>query len=158
VAIQLHLRAGVVAARAGDRERGDDHIAEARALSQRFDPPARPYYNVDASPLNIAVHWCARPVENYDGAEAVRRAGQVRVLDPARPERVGHHHVDMARAWLLHGDREQALANLNKARRVAPNRIRHHPQVLATVSALAQSDRRVTASLAEFARWVGVSI
>ena len=158
VAIQLHLRSAILAARAGDRARGDDHIAEARDLSQRFDPPAVPYYNIDASRLNIDVHWCAVPVENYDGTESVRRAGLVHVVDPARPERVGHHHVDVARAWLLHGDREMALASLNAARRIAPNRIRHHPQVLATVRALAGSDRRVTDSLAGFARWAGISL
>jgi tetratricopeptide (TPR) repeat protein len=158
VAIQLHLRAGVIAARAGDADRGDEFISEARAISQRFDPPANPYYNVDASPLNIDIHWCAAPVENYDGTESVRRGEQVHVADAGRPERVGHHHVDMARAWLLHGNRRAALTHLNKARRIAPNRIRHHPSVAATVRAMAQADRRVTDSLAGFARWAGISI
>jgi hypothetical protein len=125
---------------------------------QQFDPPARPYYNIDASQLNIDVHWCAVPVENYDGAESIRRAEQVRVVDPSRPERVGHHHIDQARAWLLHGNRERAVAHLNSARRVAADRIRHHPQVHATVMALARADRRVTDSLAGFARWAGVPI
>jgi transcriptional regulator with XRE-family HTH domain len=59
VEIQLHLRSGVLAARAGDRPRADEYVAGARALSERHDPPARPYYNVDASRLNIDVHWCA---------------------------------------------------------------------------------------------------
>ncbi|MEN3309897.1 MAG: hypothetical protein V7603_6099 [Micromonosporaceae bacterium] len=158
VAIQLHLRAAVLAARAGDGERGDEYIREARAVSERFDPPARPYYNVDASRLNINIHWCAIPVENYDGTESVQRGERVQIVDPARPERVGHHHVDQARAWLLHGDRKQALAHLNLARRIAPDRIRGHPQVRATVLALAESDRRATGSLAGFARWAGISV
>jgi hypothetical protein len=158
IAIQLHLRSAVLAARAGDPARGDGYVEAARELSRRFDPPAVPYYNIDASPLNIDIHWCAVPMENYDGTESVRRAGQIRVVDPERPERVGHHLVDQARAWLLHGDREQALASLNAARRVAPNRIRHHPQVLATVRSLAESDRRVTDSLAGFARWAGIDL
>jgi len=158
VAIQLHLRSGVLAARAGDGARGDEYVTEARDLSSRFDPPPVPYYNIDASPLNILIHWCAVPVENYDGTESVRRDEEAHVVDPARPERVGHHHVDMARAWLLHGNRERALASLHAARRIAPARVRHHPQVLATVRALAESDRRVTDSLAGFAEWVGVSL
>jgi hypothetical protein len=158
VAIQLHLRAGILAARAGDRARADEYVAEARALSDRFDPPAIPYYNVDASRLNVDAHWCAVPVENYDGAASIHRADQVRIVDPDRPERVGHHHIDQARAWLLHGNRERVLAHLNAARRVAPARIRHHPQVHATVLALARSDRRVTDSLARFARWAGVRV
>lgn len=157
VAIQLHLRAAVLAARAGDAERADDHIAEARETLDRFNPPARPYYNVDASMLNVEVHWCAVPMEAYDGTESVRRGDQAHIVDPARPERVGHHHIDQARAWLLHGNREKALDHLNVARRVAPNRVRHHPQVRATVLALAEQDRRVTDSLAGFARWAGVN-
>jgi Tfp pilus assembly protein PilF len=97
-------------------------------------------------------------VEVYDGTTAVTRSEQVHVFDPTRPERVGHHHIDMARAWLLHGDRYRALANLNEARRIAPSRTRHHPGVHATVRAIAQSDSRVTDSLAGFARWAGISI
>lgn len=159
VSIQLHLRSAVLAARAGDRDRGDDHVAEARELSQRYRPPPRPYYNVDASPLNINVHWCAIPVEGYDGTESVRRGEQVRIVaDPDRPERVGHHHVDQARAWLLHGDRERAMTSLNQARRAAGGRIRAHPQVAATVRALADSGRRVKEPLAGFARWAGIAI
>jgi hypothetical protein len=158
IAIQLHLRSAILAARAGDPGRGDEYIRMARELSERFDPPAVPYYNIDASRLNIDVHWCAVPVENYNGTESIRRAGTVTVTDPSRPERVAHHHVDMARAWYLHGDREKALASLNLARRTAPDRIRHHPQVLATVRALAESDRRVTDSLAAFARWARVTL
>jgi transcriptional regulator with XRE-family HTH domain len=158
VAIQLHLRAAVLAARAGDRERADDHVAEAREILDRFSPPARPYYNVDASALNVDAHWCAAPMEAYDGTESVRRGEQAHVVDPGRPERVGHHHVDQARAWLLHGNRDKALDHLNIARRVAPNRVRHHPQVRTTVLALADQDRRVTDSLAGFARWAGVNL
>jgi transcriptional regulator with XRE-family HTH domain len=158
VATQLHLRSAVLAARAGDREGSDDYIADARELSERYGPPPSPYYNVDASPLNVSVHWCASPVEALDGAEAVRRGDQVRIVDPERPERVGHHHIDQARAWLLYGSRDCALTHLQKARRVAPQRIRRHPQVAATVRALAESDRRVTDSLAAFARWAGVEI
>jgi transcriptional regulator with XRE-family HTH domain len=158
VAVQLYLRAAVLGARAGDRKRGDEYVNAAREISERYDPPAKPYYNVDASRLNIDIHWCAVPVENYDGTTAVDRGRRVQVNDPARPERIGHHHVDQARAWLLHGDREQSLAHLNTARRIAPNRVRHHPQVRATVLALAESDRRVTDSLASFARWAGVSV
>ena len=155
VATQLHLRAAVMSARNGDGERADDHVNEARALVAR-GAVAAPYYNTDASALNVAIHWCAVPVERYDGTEAITRAGRVRVADPARPERVGHHHIDQARAWTLHGDRDRALAELNAARRISPQRTRIHPSVRETVRALAAADRRRTESLARFARWAGV--
>lgn len=158
IAVQLHLRAAVTAARAADHERADEYLREARNLAEQYQPPATPYYNIDASSTNIAVHWCAVPVEYYDGTEAVRRAQSVHIVDPNRPERVSHHHIDMARAWMLHGNREQALASLNAARRIAPFNARQHPAVRETVLALADSDRRTTDSLAGFARWAGITL
>ncbi|MFI5609525.1 hypothetical protein [Amycolatopsis sp. NPDC051903] len=64
----------------------------------------------------------------------------------------------MARAWLLHGNRERTLAELNAARKVAPNATRHHPSVSETVRGLATAERRVTDSLAGFAQWVGIRL
>lgn len=158
MAVQLDLRSAVLAARAGDRREGDEWVTEARALVDEFAPPERPYFNTDASSLNTLVHWCALPVETYDGSETVQRASTIQVSDRTRPERVAHHHIDVARAWLLHGDRHQALAHLNEARRVSPRRTRHHPQVRETVVTLAETDRRRTDSLAGFARWAGIRV
>jgi hypothetical protein len=156
--VQLDLRAAVMSARAGEAGAADGYLDRARAAIEQYQPPASPYYNIDASALNAAVHWCAAPVENYDGTEAVRRSQQVKVVDPTRPERVAHHHIDMGRAWMLHGNRERALANLNAARRIAPFNTRNHPNVRETVLALAGADRRTTESLAGFARWVGIEL
>lgn len=157
IAVQLNLRSAVLAARAGDSAEADGYIEEARAMASA-DVPDTPYYNIDASQLNVTVHWCAAPVEQYDGTEAVKRAQQVRVVDRRRPERVGHHHIDMARAWMLHGDRSESLNHLNAARRVAPYNTRYHPAVRETVLALAEADRRATDSLAGFARWAGIRV
>jgi len=158
VGVQLDVRSAVMVARAGDIDAADGYLSHARAEVAQFSPPADPYYNIDASALNIAVHWCAAPVENYNATESIRRAQQVTVADPARPERVAHHHIDMGRAWMLHGDRGQALINLNAARRIAPFNTRQHPAVRETVLALAEKDRRVTESLASFARWAGIDL
>ncbi len=157
IAAQLHLRAAVMSARNGDGERADDHIQEARALISQ-GAAASPYYNTDASELNAVIHWCAVPVERYDGTEAVNRASRVKVFDPARPERVGHHHIDQARAWMLHGNRDRALDELNLARRISPHHTRTHPSVRETVRALAAADRRATDSLAVFVRWAGIQM
>jgi transcriptional regulator with XRE-family HTH domain len=158
IRVQLDLRSAVLVARSGDPDAADGYLGRARAQIGQYQPPASPYYNIDASALNAAIHWCAAPVENYDGAEAVRRSQQVTIVDPGRPERVAHHHIDLGRAWLLHGDREQALANLNAARRIAPFHTRNHPGVRETVLALAETDRRATDSLAGFARWAGIEL
>jgi transcriptional regulator with XRE-family HTH domain len=156
--IQLDLRAATLQARAGNSDAADDYLAEARALADRYAPPARPYFNIDASPTNIVVHWCAVPVENYNAAETVRRGARVQVADPDRPERVAHHHIDQARAWLLEGDRGRCLADLAEARRTAPRSTRHHPAVRETVLALADRDTRATGTISSFARWVGINL
>jgi transcriptional regulator with XRE-family HTH domain len=138
IKVQLDLRSAVMVARSGDTDAADGYLGRARAEIEQYQPPASPYYNIDASELNAVVHWCAAPVENYDGAEAVRRSQHVKVVDPTPPERVAHHHIDMGRAWMLYGDREQTLANLNAARRIAPFNTRNHPSVRETVLALAK--------------------
>ncbi|MEC3974006.1 hypothetical protein [Amycolatopsis sp. H20-H5] len=158
VMVQLDLCAAMLAARSGDVAQADGYLEEARSLSTEFRLPEAPYHGVDASMTNILAHWCAAPVENYDGTEAVRRAAEVEIADPHRPERVGHHHIDMARAWVLHGDRRHALKQLNLARRVAPNTTRHHPAVRETVLAMANADHRATDSLAGFARWAHIKV
>ncbi|MEU1993152.1 hypothetical protein ABZ511_01780 [Nocardia gamkensis] len=63
----------------------------------------------------------------------------------------------MSRAWLLHGDKQRALAGLDQARRIAPGLTRNHPQVHETVRVLAHA-RRGTDSLARFAKWANVKI
>ncbi|MFC7620688.1 multiprotein-bridging factor 1 family protein [Microlunatus sp. GCM10028923] len=155
---QLALRAGVLAARSGDLPEADGWIREARALITTGSVPAEPFHGLDASPINLFAHWCAAPVEIGDGAEAVRRANSVKLVDPDRPERVGHHHIDMARAHFLAGDRRAAVTDLNAARRVDPYHTRRHPAVRETVLAIAEADRRATDSLAGFARWVGIEL
>lgn len=158
MAVQLNLRSAVLSARAGDLGEADGWVGEARAIVDEFTPPDRPYYNTDASPLNVAVHHVALPVETYDGGETVRRAASVTVADRTRPERVAHHHIDVARASLLDGNRDATLAHLTAARQAAPRRTRQHPQVHETVRALAQQERRRDGTLAGFARWAGVHI
>lgn len=158
VAAQVHLRNAVLAARAGKLDRADEFVAEARAM-RRDDQPS--YRGIDASSLNVDVHWCALPVEALDGTEAVRRGARVRLDGRGTPERIGHHHIDQARAWVLHGgteSRQRCLDELNAARKVAPFNTRHHPAVHETVQALAASDRRKTDSLAGFARWAGIAV
>jgi hypothetical protein len=72
------------------------------------------------------------------------------------PSRVGHYWMDLSRAWLLHGDRRQALDSLHQARRIAPQLTRYHPQVRETGHTLAIQDARSTVTLRNFAAWCGI--
>lgn len=156
--VQLNLGSSMLAARAGDLDEADGYLTEARALTEENELPSRPFHGIDASATNIVVHWCAVPVELGDGGEAVRRAQLIEVVDPDRPERIGHHHIDMSRAYLLDGDRLHAVESLNQAKAVDPHNTRRHPAVRETVLAIAGADKRASDSLAGFAHWAGIDV
>ncbi|MGH3813961.1 MAG: helix-turn-helix domain-containing protein [Pseudonocardiaceae bacterium] len=157
VRTQLHLRQAIAYARSGAADRADEHIDAARELVTR-GIPANPYYDVIATLTNVELHWVAVPVELCDGTTAVGRAERIQTPERDEPSRAGRHWIDVARAWTLHGNRAKALESLDSARRIAPQLTRYHPQVHETVHILAERDRRVTDSLAGFARWVGVHL
>lgn len=157
VRAQLRLRQAIAHARSGNADRADEQITAARELVAR-GIPANPYYDVIATETNVNMHWVAVPVELSDGATAVARASRVQNPERDEPSRAGRHWIDVARAWTLHGGRTQALDALNRARRIAPQLTRYHPQVHETVHLLAETDRRATDSLAGFARWLGVAL
>jgi hypothetical protein len=95
-------------------------------------------------------------VELCDGATAISHAQHVHIPRTTQPERVGHHHIDLARGRLWHGDRRGALEDLLTARSIAPQQTRYHPMVRETLHALARAERRATGSLRELAAWVGI--
>lgn len=154
---QLHLKSGLAAARAGDRAAADDHLAEAQDVAGRIAPDRDDYrlaFNADG--VNIWAVGLA--VELADGTEAVKRAQRTPPFLSAPRERVGHYWMDLARGYLLHGDRERTLSSLMQARRIAPQQTRYHPMVAETIRTLARADRRRTDTLSGFARWVGVRL
>jgi ATP/maltotriose-dependent transcriptional regulator MalT len=106
----------------------------------------------------VIIHEVAVPVELTDGTTAVARAADVTLPATTAPSRVGHYWIDLARAWLLHGDRRRALDSLQQARRIAPQLTRYHPQAHETVHTLAIQDARSTGSLPRFAAWCGIRI
>ncbi|MFC6093046.1 helix-turn-helix domain-containing protein [Saccharothrix lopnurensis] len=160
VVAQLHLRQAIFEARRGNGREADSHIDEARGLVAR-GVPAYPYFQVSSNRANVEIHSVAVPVEMSDGTTAVARAERTHLPVEGLKEdatRIGHHHIDVARAWVLHGDREKALRSLYTARAVSPQQTRYHPAVRETLHAIAAADRRATDSLAGFARWAGVKV
>ncbi len=152
----LHLKSGLAASRAGRRDKSDDHLAEAREAAQRIGTD-RDDYRLFFGPTNVDIWSVGLAVEMCDGTEAVKRAKGVHFPARTPRERVGHHHIDTARAWLLHGDRRRALASLVTARHTAPQQTRYHPMVHETIRVLARQDRRRTDTVQGFATWCGIS-
>lgn len=152
----LHLKSGLAAARAGDAATSDAHLAAAREAANRTGE--RDDYRLAFGPTNVAIWGVGLAVERQDGTEAVTRAADVHFAPGTPTERIGHHWIDLADGYLLHGDRERSLEALNTARRIAPQQTRHHPKVHETVAALAHRDYRKTGSLAGFARWANIRL
>ncbi|GAA5175129.1 hypothetical protein GCM10023321_80540 [Pseudonocardia eucalypti] len=154
----LHAKSGLAAARAGDADLSDAHLAEARHAAQHVTPGSD-YYRLAFDPDSANIWAVGLAVERRDGTEAVKRAAAIKEpFSPTTPrERVGHHWIDLARGLQLHGDRAGSLEALHRARRVSPLQTRYHPQVRETVATLAETDRRRTDSLSGFARWIGLT-
>lgn len=153
----LHLKSGLAAARAGEADTSDDHLYEARQAAEHVTVGSDHYrLAFDTDSVNI---WSVGlAVERRDGTEAVKRAESFTLGPTAPRERVGHHWIDLARAFQLHGDRDRSLAALSRARRTSPQQTRVHPQVRETVVTLAEHDRRRSDTLAGFARWAGIRL
>jgi hypothetical protein len=151
----LHMRAAVLAARAGRLDQANDHIAEATATAARTDEGI--YTGTAFGPDSVRIHHVTLAVDAGDPADALRlAAGWVPPLRvPA--ERRSHFFVDLADAQTRCGQHEHAVTTLQVARKVAPQHVRYHPQVNATVQTLMRQIPATSPALTELARWTGVA-
>jgi hypothetical protein len=92
-----------------------------------------------------------------DHAQAVAAAKGITFPADWLPTRIGHHYMDLARAyrWLKHP--AKAIDALQVARRVAPGQAQRHPLARDTVTSLLRSSRRPSAALIEYAEWAGLA-
>ncbi|MFC0622951.1 helix-turn-helix domain-containing protein [Kribbella deserti] len=155
VRAQIDLRSGVLSARGGDRSQADEYIQDARAMIEEGAETV-PFHGIDASATNVAAHYCAAPVESGDPDGSVQRGAEINLVDPNRPERVGHHHMTLALANAQNNNRQQAVSELNAARHADPVNSRRHPVMRETILAIAENARAVPGDLPELARWAGV--
>lgn len=150
----LHLKSALAAARGGDRDTADAHLAEARETANRIGVD-RDDYRLCFGPTNVNIWSVGIAVEMMDGTEAVKRATTFTLPGSAPRERVGHHWIDLARGYLLHGDHDRAIGTLMRAKQTAPQQTRYHPMVHETIRTLARAKRR-SDPVARLAAWAGV--
>lgn len=153
----LHLRSVTLASRAGDADLARDHLAAARQLADRLRGADQVRYGLTFGHSNTVTHEVAAYVELGDGAAAITAAQQWRPSQRMPRTRRGHHHIDLARARLIEGDRAGALAELQQAKQVAPQQTRHHPMVRETTAVLVSLHRRSNPDLASYADWLGLA-
>ncbi|MCX4096542.1 helix-turn-helix domain-containing protein [Nocardia sp. alder85J] len=152
-----HLRAAIVAARGLRLDSARDHIEEARRIANTMNRESD-LYTTDFGPGNVEIHACAVELEAGDPGKAARDGAVLQLPSDVAAPRAGHHWQDNARAWLMAGKPDKALAALNKARTVAPQQTRLHPSVRETVYGIAAAQRRQSDSLLGFASWLGASL
>lgn len=152
----LHLRAAVLAARAGDAGLASTHIDEARDIAGHLgaDTPGG-WRDLAFGPGNAAIHDVAVSIELGDSAQALDKAEGMHLPGNISRTRAAHHHMDLARAYLWHGRRDHALDSLRAARALAPQQTRHHPTTHEVVRMLVRAHRHSNEPLARFATWIG---
>ncbi|WP_280366695.1 helix-turn-helix domain-containing protein [Nocardia wallacei] len=153
----LNLKSGLVAARAGQRDLADDFLAEARETADRIGAD-RDDYRLFFGPTNVGIWSVGLAVEMNDGAEAITRAQDIHLPGNVPKERAGHHFIDLARGYLLHGNHDATMDSLHQAKKIAPMQTRYHPSVHETLRVMAVSQRRRTDTVHGFAAWCGIRI
>lgn len=151
---QLHLGASIIAARTGDQDTMHDHLAEAARIAARTgEAPERFWFGF--GPTNVAVHRVMALAAAGEHARAVAAARRLRFPSSWLPTRIGHHHLNLARAYRGMNKPDQALAALVAARQAAPGQARRHPLARETVTSLVRTARRRSAALSEYVTWIG---
>ncbi|MBU3870321.1 helix-turn-helix domain-containing protein [Streptomyces sp. 4503] len=146
----LQLRAAVSAARGGRRAEAEDRIAHARDAADRLGaysgPPVYDRHSLTFSPGNVQIHAISVALEMREQrrALAINRKTGSELVAGLPNSRQGHHHMDLARAWLWDGNRDKALKELERAERIAPQLIRNHPIARSTLRSLVYAERATT--------------
>ncbi|TMR97317.1 helix-turn-helix domain-containing protein [Nonomuraea basaltis] len=149
----LHMRAAVIAGRAGDVDAADTNLAEARSLGDRI--PEAIYSGTAFGPSSVRIHEVSVAVSL--GGEHVHRA-----LEAARQwappvelpaERRSGFYIELARAQLWSGLPDDAFESLKVARKIAPQHTRDHRWVREDAATLRRLKRADAESLTSFAEW-----
>lgn len=149
------MRAAVIAGRAAQPEAATMHLDEARRLGDQVREDV--YQGTAFGPSSVRTHEVSVAV-SLGGEHAERALTVAREWKPSNElsaERRSGFYVELARAQLWTGRRDDAFESLKVARRIAPQHVREHPwaqQDTATLRRLARGDRE---SLTSFAEWIG---
>jgi transcriptional regulator with XRE-family HTH domain len=151
----LHMRAAVVAGRAGKRDTAWEHLGEARRVAR--DVPDGVYLGTAFGPSSVRVHHLAVAVELRDNPAAVEQASAWSPPPSLPAERRSHYFIDLAVAQADIGFHHDACQSLQTARQIAPQHAHDHPRVRDTLQVLLHDHRSHGTGILELAIWAGVS-
>ncbi|MFR9726071.1 helix-turn-helix domain-containing protein [Streptomyces sp. MS19] len=155
----LHLRAVTLASRARDDATTQHHLRHARRITEQLPPADQYRHNLTFGPGNLVLHELATHIELERPRKAAAMADQLTGTDlpGLAPTRIGHLHIDAARAHLAAGDRDAALISLMHAREAAPQMARIHPMAREVLRVLVSLHRRSKPELTQLAKWAGLT-
>ncbi|WP_030567872.1 helix-turn-helix domain-containing protein [Streptomyces aureocirculatus] len=146
----LQLRAAVSAARGNRVAEAEERIGHARAaadrMGERQGPPVYDRHSLTFSQGNVQIHAISVALETGEQTKAlaINRRTSPALVAALPNSRQGHHHMDLARAWLWDGSRDKALVELERAERIAPQLVRNHPIARATLRSIVYAERAAT--------------
>lgn len=146
----LQLRAAVSAARAGRPAEAEDRIGYAKDAAERMDSyagaPVYDRHSLTFSAGNVQIHAINVALEMGEQGKAleINRRTSRELVGALPNSRQGHHHMDIARAWLWDGNRGKALVELETAERIAPQLVRNHPIARSTLRSIVYAERAAT--------------
>ncbi|AJP00981.1 DNA-binding protein [Streptomyces cyaneogriseus subsp. noncyanogenus] len=151
----LHMRAAVIAGRAGAPDAATTHLAEARRLGDAVREDV--YDGTAFGPDSVRAHEVSVAVSL--GRDHLRRALDVAAewTPPSTlpAERQSGFWIELSRAQLWAGRPDDAFESLKTARLVAPQHTREHPWARETAATLRRLKRADAESLTRFAEWIG---
>ncbi|MFD9561051.1 helix-turn-helix domain-containing protein [Streptomyces sp. NPDC059994] len=151
----LHMRAAVIAGRAGDPEAADSHLDEALRLADQLREDV--YDGTAFGPDSVRVHEVSVAV-SLGGDHVERALSAARDWTPPSgmpAERRSGFSIELARAQLWVGRMDDAFESLKVARRIAPQHTREHPWARETAATLRRLKRADAESLTHYAEWIG---
>ncbi len=123
----LHMRAAVMAARAGLAVLAREHIDEAQNVALRVNEGV--HLGTAFGAASVRIHRLSLAVELGDVGAALRSVTGWQPPTGLPAERRSHFYIDLARAHHLADRPDSALEALHIARGIAPEHIRSHPHV-----------------------------
>ncbi|MGD3105815.1 helix-turn-helix domain-containing protein [Streptomyces sp. YGL11-2] len=149
----LHMRAAVMAGRAGDGDAAECHLDEARAVGDQV--PEGVYRGTAFGPDSVRVHEVSVAVSLGDNhlGRALQLAREWAPPRDLPAERRSGFYIELGRAQLWSGRPDAAFESLKAARRIAPQHAREHRWVREDAATLRRLKRADAESLSNFAEW-----
>ncbi|HEY6314127.1 MAG TPA: helix-turn-helix transcriptional regulator [Streptosporangiaceae bacterium] len=133
----LFLAGSMAAARFGDGSKTAEYLQEANSAARRLGKDANHLWTA-FGPTNVAIHRVNTAVELGD-IQTVLDYGLSLNTDAVPVERRVRYLLDVARAYGMTGNRDDALGTMLTAERIAPEQVRQHHLSRKIVVALIRS-------------------